>query len=156
MKLRTPENAERICALISEGYTLRQVGREIGCTASAIMNWERDDAGFRERYVRAMELRWERMAEEIQEISDDGTNDWVERERDDDDNPITVPNHEHIQRSKLRVDSRKWLLSKMLPKKYGDRTTIAGDPDAPVAVTIEDKRAAAKALLAETFGKHDG
>lgn len=42
------------------------------------------------------------------------------------------------------------LVGKVLP------TQITGDPDAPVAVTIEDKRAAAKALLAETFGKHDG
>lgn len=64
-----------------------------------------------------MDLRCERMAEEIQEISDDGSNDWMEREG------ITVADHEHIQRSKLRVDSRKWLLSKMMPKKYGDRVS---------------------------------
>lgn len=149
-KLRTPDNAERVCTLLAEGYTLRQVAKEIGCTAPAITTWAREDDEFATRYARAMELRCERMAEEILEISDDGSNDWMEREGE------AVADHEHIQRSKLRVDSRKWLLAKMMPKKYGDRLTMAGDPENPVAHTVEHReaeRAAARALLDETFGE---
>lgn len=157
-KLRTPENADRICALLAEGYTLRQVAKEIGIeSASSITDWVRVDEQFSARYARAMDFRCERMAEELLEISDDGSNDWMVREQESGE-PITVADHEHIARSKLRVDSRKWLLSKMMPKKYGDRLAVAGDPTAPlnVAVTVEDKRAQAKALLDEAFGKTDG
>lgn len=155
-KLRTPENAERICELIAEGYTLRQVARDIEASASKISEWAREDAVFGEQYARAMEARWDRMAEEIQEISDEGTNDWMQRELDAGE-IVSVPDHEHIQRSKLRVDTRKWLLAKMRPRQFGDRVTMAGDPEAPlnVAMTIEDKRAAAKALLEETFGPRE-
>jgi hypothetical protein len=158
MKLRNPENAERICTLLSEGYTLRQVVKEIGVgSGGAIHDWSREDVVFGEQYARAMQLRAERMAEEILEISDDGSNDWMTREGDAGE-VVTVADHEHIQRSKLRVDSRKWLLSKMLPKKYGDRTTIAGDPENPLAVADvtaerERKAAEAKALLDAAFGE---
>lgn len=153
-KLRTPENADTICAMITEGYTLRQVASALGCTSGAIAIWASESEEFAKRYAHAMNLRTDRMAEEILDISDDGANDWIERERDDDGNPIRIVDHEHIQRSKLRVDSRKWLMAKMMPKKYGERTTIAGDPENPIAVEdVTAKRAAARALLDETFGE---
>ncbi len=58
------------------------------------------------------------MAEEIQDIADDGTNDWMEVNGRE----VTgwKENGESIQRSKLRVDTRKWLMAKMKPKRYGD------------------------------------
>jgi len=78
------------------------------------------------------------LAEEILEISDDGSNDWMERKRQD-GSVETVLNSEHINRSRLRVDSRKWLLSKMAPKKYGDRIEIAGDKENPLEISIHGK-----------------
>lgn len=122
-KLRNPENADRICALLADKRTLREIAEEIGIkSASSITDWAREDDEFAARYARAMELRCEMMAEEILEISDDGTNDWMERQIGDGET-VTVADHEHIQRSKLRVDSRKWLMAKMMPKKYGDRVS---------------------------------
>jgi hypothetical protein len=59
------------------------------------------------------------MADEVVDISDDARNDFVERE-----DASRVANQEHIQRSRLRVDTRKWLLSKCLPKIYGDRPVL--------------------------------
>ena len=52
---------------------------------------------------------------------------------------LIVPDHENVQQSRLRVDSRKWLLSKQLPKKYGDKITqeITGDASAPLVTRIE-------------------
>lgn len=120
--IRNPETADLICERIAEGFTLRQIAKEIGCTSAAITTWAREDDGFATRYARAMDLRCERMAEEILEISDDGSNDWMEREIAE-GVTATVADHEHIQRSKLRVDSRKWLMAKMMPKKYGDRVS---------------------------------
>jgi terminase small subunit-like protein len=69
--------------------------------------------------ARARELQAELWADEILEIADDGTNDWVERKRCGVD--ITEFDREHVMRSSLRVDSRKWLLARLLPKKYGDK-----------------------------------
>lgn len=115
---RSPENADTICEMIANRYTLRQIAREIGLSSqSRIMEWVQSDPIFAERYARAMELRVEAFADEIVEISDDGANDWMEREGKAD------LNGEHIQRSKLRVDTRKWLMAKMAPKKYGEKIT---------------------------------
>jgi hypothetical protein len=45
---------------------------------------------------------------------------------------IERTNHEVVARARLRVDTRKWAMSKLAPKKYGDRITHGGDPDAPI------------------------
>ena len=39
-----------------------------------------------------------------------------------------------VQKQRLQVDTRKWLLSKLAPKKYGDRMTLAGDEDSPLKI----------------------
>ena len=56
---------------------------------------------------------------------------------------------------KLQIDTRKWLLARWLPKVYGERTTLAGDPEAPLAQTMTDDQLAAKvaALQAKINGK---
>ena len=65
------------------------------------------------------------MADEIIEIADDGTNDWMKRQQRN-GSIETVTNKDHLERSRQRIDARKWLLSKALPKKYGDKQTIDG------------------------------
>lgn len=70
------------------------------------------------RAVRAREAQADTLAEEILQIADDGSNDTYT-----DDEGRTHVDYDHISRSKLRVDARKWLASKMAPKKYGDRIT---------------------------------
>src|SRR3990172_7086066 len=57
------------------------------------------------------------------DISDDGTNDWMAS--NDPENPGYRVNGEHIARSRLRVDTRKWIASKLKPKKYGEKLDIA-------------------------------
>ena len=59
------------------------------------------------------------MADELLEIADDGSNDWMKRQHGADQS--YAANGEHIQRSRLRLDARKWLLSKALLKIYGDK-----------------------------------
>jgi len=87
------------------------------------------------QYARARELGYLSMADEIIDISDDGLNDWIERRRAD-GSTETVVNHEHISRSKLRFDARRWLLSKCLPKIYGDRLEHTGPDGGPIQVTV--------------------
>lgn len=60
------------------------------------------------------------MADELLEIADDGSNDWMEKTVGSGET-ITVVDHEHVQRSRLRVDTRKWYLSKLAPKRYSEK-----------------------------------
>lgn len=130
----TPSLAERICAELVEGKSVREIcvaDDMPGC--STVYRWLQSNETFREQYVRAREVQAERLAEEIIEIADDGTNDWMERQRKD-GSTETVVDQENINRSRLRVDARKWVASKLLPKKYGDRVTteLTGKDGGPV------------------------
>jgi hypothetical protein len=90
------------------------------------------------RYARACEVRHELLFEEILQIADSSGNDMIE----DEEGRLKV-NHENIQRDRLRVDARKWALSKMNPKKYGNKLdmTTGGEKikDAPITVQIDGK-----------------
>jgi hypothetical protein len=121
---RSKANANRICDMIIDRTTLRQIGEVMGCPASSFIKWAHaDPSGFGEQYARALELRAELMAEDIVEISDDSSNDYLKYELAN--GAIQeIPDKEYIARSRLRVDTRKWLMSKMLPKKFGDKMTI--------------------------------
>lgn len=66
-----------------------------------------------EHYARACEYRQEYLFEEILDLSDGNVNDL--------DDPIKV------SRNKLQIDTRKWVLSKMAPKKYGDKVDVTSD-----------------------------
>jgi hypothetical protein len=66
------------------------------------------------------------MADDMLEIADDSTKDYVERENKD-GSKYTAVDHDHIARARLRVDTRKWLLSKALPKVFGDKVIGVGE-----------------------------
>lgn len=91
---------------------------------SAVIGWVlKDRNGFSQQYMQARAVQYHGWADEINDIADNGSNDWTEREGKD-GSTYAVFDHEHVQRSKLRVDSRKWLLSKLLPKQYGDKQQV--------------------------------
>ena len=131
----TQEVADLICARLRQGWTLREVCRSDDMPAeSTVRTWAYNDQnGFYAQYARAREIGYQAMADEVLEISDDGTNDWMERQGDDGKSAFSL-NGEHVQRSRLRVDTRKWVASKLKPKKYGDRQILAGDAENPVKV----------------------
>jgi hypothetical protein len=93
--------------------------------ASTVIDWaqgrnaEASAAGFPEQYARAREVGYLLLADEIIEIADDTSHDT--KTVGEGDHEREVADAEWISRSRLRVDSRKWLLSKMLPKVYGDK-----------------------------------
>ncbi len=69
------------------------------------------------------------MADELLDIADDGTNDWGIDSKGNE-----KPNIDHIKRSALRVDARKWYLAKLAPKRYGEKVNheVSGKDGAPV------------------------
>lgn len=128
------EIADAICSQIANGKSLRKICEaESMPDVSTVIRWLADDqrAEFRAQYARAREAQADLLAEQILEIADDGTNDTQV-----DDNGLARVDHDHIARSRLRVDSRKWLAAKLAPKKYGDKLAVGGAEDlGPVQVT---------------------
>lgn len=118
----TEELAESICLRLAEGESLRSVCRDDGMPCKqTVLRWISRISEFRAQYVRAKEEGAEAIAEELFDIADDGSNDWMEKLDKDGEAIGYQLNGEHVQRSKLRIDTRKWYLSKIMPKKYGDR-----------------------------------
>ncbi len=126
------ETALKICERLAEGESLRAICLDDDMPSkSSVFRWLDANQSFRDQYARAREFQADTMADEIQDIADDGTNDWMEK-RLNDGSVIEVVNHEHIQRSRLRVDTRKWVASKLKPKKYGDKLDLGSDPERPL------------------------
>jgi hypothetical protein len=117
-----PEITSDICVRMGLGESLREICRDEEMPdKSTVMRWLAKYPEFRDQYAGAREAQADYYAEEILEIADDGSNDWMERKRGDE--TIEVENHEVLNRSRLRVDTRKWLMARMAPKKYGDKVT---------------------------------
>lgn len=126
-----------LCAKICEGLAIGKSARsmciEVGISQRVLWKWLENDEEFVQQYARAKEIGLDYMAEDMLDIADDGSNDWMDK--NDPDNPGYDFNSEHVQRSRLRVDARKWYLSKLAPKKYGDKVVNehqGGDPDKPI------------------------
>ena len=101
----TQEIADTICLRISEGESLRSICRGDDMPAkSTVLLWAANDKDFSDQYTRAMLCRADHHFDEVLEIADD------EDLKPDD--------------KRVRVDARKWVLGRMNPKKYGDRSTV--------------------------------
>ena len=110
---------------MAEGESLRQICRDDHMPDERrVREWYvRDLHGFAPHYARARELLLDAWAEEIIDIAEDGSNDWMVRETER-GRMVRSLDDEHVRRSQLRIESRKWLLSKLAPKKYGDKVAV--------------------------------
>ena len=105
-----------ICHRLIQGESLREICRSDDMPAlSTVCLWLSKHDPFSVQYARAKEIQMEHKLEEIFEIADSSADDTTIV-----DGKMIV-NHENIQRARLRVDTRKWAMSKLAPKKYGDR-----------------------------------
>ena len=100
----TEKLAEQICDYIKEGKTLRTISEIDGMpNKSTILKWRNNNNEFKDQYTRAKEEQSEAFNEELIEIADD----------------LTV----EPDRAKLRIETRKWVMGKMKPKKYKENTS---------------------------------
>lgn len=106
----------QVCDKIEQGLSLRKILIDSKPISQKVFfDWIDSDEDKRKQYARACETRADAIFEEILEISDDSTGDLKYTEQGE------VLNSEFVQRSRLRVDTRKWMLGKMMPKKYGEK-----------------------------------
>jgi hypothetical protein len=121
--LYTPELADRICELVAihdMGLTRLTATFPDLPDKSNINKWRLRHEDFRVKYAQAKCHQLEFMTEDILEIADDASNDWMEQYDKNQGCISWRVNGEHIQRSRVRIDTRKWLASKLAPKMYGD------------------------------------
>lgn len=121
----TQEKADAICRRLAGGESLRKAcEQEGGPDPATVLRWVDGLNGaapeFAQQYADVRARAYQLLADEIIDISDDASGDVVETENG------PKSNAEFTARSRLRVDSRKWMLSKMLPKVYGDKLELGG------------------------------
>jgi hypothetical protein len=129
-KPNSPDRA-KISQLVLDGMrsglSAFKACKAAGVNQSTFNDWLNADPALAADYARAREDLIESMAQEVLDLADsevpadqDGKKDW-----------------QAIQKHKLQVDTRKWLLSKLAPKKYGDKLELSGDPANPLVQRIE-------------------
>ena len=150
----TPELAQAIVDWVSTGETLNSFLRQHNEANNdtlgkrAVNDWRLRYPDFDKAMLVARDEGYEALAEGLLEIADDARNDWMESLGEDGKSVGYVLNGEHIQRSKLRSDNRKWLLAHWHPTRYGDRQQIDVTGEIGLrALTDEQLDARAKALL---------
>jgi len=120
----TQEIADKICDRLVEWESLRSICIDENMPHRwTVLRWVARDENFCNQYTRAREHWVEWLVEEIFDIADDSSQDY-EIYIDKDGNEQKRLNSEHVQRSRLRVDTRKWYVWKVKPKKYGDKLAI--------------------------------
>lgn len=148
----TKKLAKEICNRIAAGEFVYQIAKDPDMPSpDTIYRWTTEREDFSDLYLEARAKQAHKLFEETINIADDGTNDYVERVKKSGEAHV-VGDTEHIQRSKLRVDTRKWFISRVLPKMYGDKLTVGGDKDSPLTVehTFSDDQ------LNEIFKRRSG
>ncbi len=113
-----------ILRLMTEGYSLRKAAISVGLTASGFLYRTSQCPELAEQYAKARDSMLEKMADDTLDIADQDPAMTAEGKLDG----VSVAH------ARLRVDTRKWLLSKLAPKKYGDKLELSGDAANPIAV----------------------
>jgi hypothetical protein len=118
----TAEIADRILDELMSGRPLDDICNEPDMpAASSVRNWVKDNReGFAARYREAREVGYDTIGEQTLKVVDDRRNDWIVRRRED-GTTETILDPQRVNRAELRFKARRWLLSKMLPKTFGDR-----------------------------------
>ena len=128
-----------VCSEIAMGKSLRSIleGDDNLPSVPTFLDWVLASPELAEHYARARQLSYQLLADDLVSISDENytTDEHGVRER---------LSSEAIQRNRLRVDTRKWMLSKMLPKIYGDHTKVTnehtGKDGGPIQLQAVDLR----------------
>ncbi len=123
------ELADKICGLVIEGKSIRSICEADGMPDSrTVFRWLSSNEDFCQQYARAKEDQTNTLAEEILEIADQY------------DIAKDYETPDLVQRAKLRIDTRKWLMSKMAPKKYGDKIQQEHSGALTVNFTPDDEK----------------
>lgn len=115
------EVIEAILALVDDGKSLRQACKEIDFPRKTFEGWVDADEKLAAQYERARANRADKLFEEILFIADTPQIGTVETVKEW---GVEVQTKDMIDHRRLQIDSRRWMLGKMAPKRYGDRVEL--------------------------------
>lgn len=137
----TRELASEILKRLAEGESLRSVCRDKGMPdESTVRSWAIDDVGgFGTQYARAREIGFDVLAEACLEIADTPV---IGVRREETENGVKEVTEDMLGHRRLQVDTRKWLLSKLAPKKYGEKQQVdhGGNLSIQVVTGVPEKK----------------
>ncbi len=141
--------AAEICRRLAEGKSLRKICADDDMPGkSTVLGWLSDGEHrkFLEQYTCAREMQADALFDEALEIADNTSGDWTTTA-----DGKKILDHENVQRSRLRVDTRKWAAGKLAPKRYGDRVNMehTGPGGGPIQVEPDYSKLTDKEL--DTF-----
>ncbi len=116
--------AEIVFSEMRKGKSAFQACKFAGVPHSTFLDWVKLDDDMADSYARAREELHEHIAAEIISIADAPVGSTESGATD----------NGAVQKQRLQIDSRKWLLSKLAPKKWGDKLELSGDADRPIAI----------------------
>jgi hypothetical protein len=122
---------EEIIARMCEGESLRSICRSEGFpTASAVIQWTYKDEEFAKHYAHAREAQADALFEDLAEVAEDA---------------LKAETAVEVAARRLIVDTHKWRLSKIVPKKYGEKiqTEHSGEMTVRTATDLKDDELAA-------------
>lgn len=128
----TPEIAMSICERLVEGESLRSIClSEEMPHRGTVFRWLEAHESFRDQYARARDAQADALADEITHIADTPQ---VGEVRTITEDGIEVRQEDMLGHRRLQIDARKWIASKLKPKKYGEKldTTLMGPNGGPV------------------------
>jgi hypothetical protein len=135
--------ADTICEAISEGRSLREICKEEDMPSKAsIFRWLGLHKEFSDQYARAREEQAESLADEIVHLADTASNpvmvDGIPL-MDSEGNPVLLADTASIAHARLRVDARKWVASKLKPKRYGDKLDIDQNVSGGISIEVIER-----------------
>ena len=117
MTLYSQELVNKIIHRIRHGRSVQSIINELKIGETTFYSWlkDKDKLEFQQEYARAKQDAADYHADSLIEIAD---------------------NEPDVNRAKIKIDTRKWVASKLKPKVYGEKTTVSGDPDAPILLQV--------------------
>jgi hypothetical protein len=133
---KSPELLDQILSRLSEGELVQDIAKDIGISRATIFRWTQRDPEFGVAFRDARVFQAHVLSEENISIADEST-------------PETA------QVDRLRVDTRKWFVSKIAPKIYGERVVneITGEDGGPIQIERALVPGEAKRIIAEILAK---
>ena len=138
--------ADKICDRLVQGESLNKICKSTNMpNIRTVFKWLNENEDFKKDYTEARKLQAHTFADMLNDIAQDASGDIITLDGKQ------VLNSLNLGRAKLQIDALKWQASKLLPKVYSDRTTLAGDDSAPIKVehTNTERARALASLLAQ-------
>jgi hypothetical protein len=118
------QKINKVLTQMRDGKSLRQAAEMAGVARQTFLDWVDKDEELSGHYAQARAAMIDKIADDIMTIADE---EMIPTGEGKVDNAM-------VQKQRLRVDTRKWLLSKLAPKKYGDKLELTGDDKSPLTI----------------------